>query len=148
MESWEQENDTGQRNVAEMEFIIQEGGGRQRTRVLPVTSVGWEPFQWATPAIRLQLQTADPDVLVSAVIRARSAGFVINAPGDGGVEHSCRTLAEAVLVAESLLIGELEKRAAQRVRQAWDAEEFPRLYEEAARAMGAYAGTLGLRRPD
>ena len=113
-----------------------------------MTSVGWEPFHGATPAIRLQLRTADPDLLVSAVIRARGAGFVINATGDGGEERICRTLAEAVLVVESLLIGELEKLAAQRVRQAWDAEEFPRLYEEAARAMGAYVGTLGLRRPD
>ena len=131
-----------------MEFIIQEGGGRQRTRVLPVTSVGWEPFQWSTPAIRLQLRTADPDVLVSAVIRARGAGFVINATGGGGGERTCRTLAEAVLVAESMLVVELEKLVTQRVRRAWDAEEFPRLYEEAARAMGAYVGTLGLRCPD
>ena len=88
MESRKQENETGQRNVAEMEFIIREGGGRQRTRVLPVISVGWEPFQWSTPAIRLQLRTADPDILASAVIRARGAGFVINATGDEGGERS------------------------------------------------------------
>lgn len=148
MESEEQVNDIAQGNGSGVEFIIQEGGGRQRTRVLPVTSAGWEPFQWATPAIRLQLRTADPDVLVSAVIRARGAGFVVNAAGDEGGERICHTLAEAVLAAESLLIGELEKLAAQRVRQDWEAEEFPRLYQEAAVGMGAYVGTLGLRRPD
>lgn len=148
MESEEQVNETGQNNVAEMEFLIQEGGGRQRTRVLPVTSAGWEPLHEANPAIRLQLRTADPDVLVSAVIRARGARFVVNAAGDEGGERICHTLAEAVLAAESLLIGELEKLAAQRVRQAWEAEEFPRLYQEAAVGMGAYVGTLGLRRPD
>ena len=97
MESGDQVNDTAQGNETGVEFIIREGGGRQRTRVLPVTSVGWEPFHGPTPAIRLQLWTADPDVLVSAVIRARAAGFVINATGGPGVEYPCRTLAEVVL---------------------------------------------------
>lgn len=145
MESEEQVNDTAQGNGTGVEFIIREGGG-QRTRVLPVTSAGWEPFQSATPSMRLQLRTADPDILVSAVIRARGAGFVVNATSSESKEHSCHTLAEAVLVAESLLAGELEERAPQRVRQAWDAEDSPRLHEEAARAMRAYVGTPGLRR--
>ena len=46
-------------------------------------------------------------------------------------------------VTESLLIGEIEKRVTQRVRQDGEAGEFPRLYEEATRAMRVYVGTFG-----
>ena len=78
MESGGPVNDLAQGDGTWVEFIIQEGGGGQRKRVLPVTSVGWEPFHEATPAIRLQLRTIGPDVVVSAVIHARADGFVIN----------------------------------------------------------------------
>ena len=121
-----------------LQIFVQERGGGTRLRGFPVGTAGWEANgEGSLPAIALRMWIREPDVFAAAAIRVYGGKFVLNG---GGQRLEFLTLAEAVQVAEGLVIDDLESRVWRRVRADWAAESLPELNRAARDAMRAVAG--------